>query len=403
MKSRWLSAALVVAGLGVGTAHGQLTPPLMLTPVGAARLPEPYPICEPLPPMMPGPLNTMTAPPGPPECISLPCGHNNASTEPAAPECAFYAAVGAQAWMRQGYGQKVMSVVDPFGLDTGILPPPTAPPFTNLASVRQTMQWGVTATIGYTWGSNQAVELVGSYVFEQNIGKKYVTNGQIDSFFINPPLGFEGNNGLWLQADTQEFQQHSTLASVEANYRYTNVGLLDCDLIIGVRYLNFKDNLDVITDDDGLTFPDAFGRGDPRRAAVLTWQDMNNILVAQVGLEYDRPICGRLWGGFTTKVGFGVDFAQSRQLLSRGDGFFGFDARHNTVVPYTQVYDLGAFLEWHFNDRCILRGGANFMWLVDVYLAQDQIDFNLKNRPGLNDSHGSVYFGGPVIEFRMLF
>ena len=329
MKRRWLGAALLAAGVAAGTAHGQA--PYMPTPVGAARIPEPYPITEPLPPMMPGPLNPYTLPPGPPDSLALPAGHSSAfQTENCAPEQAVFFHFGALALQREKLNSGVLAVQDPIGLDTGIIPA-GAPPLIDFNGVDEHMQWGAGGTIGYLFNGSCAIEATGKYLFSGDASKLFVAPGQIDSFFVNPPLGFEGDNGLWLQADQQRVQLTTRLASGEVNYRYTSPGLNEAELILGVRYVDFKENLDITTDDDGILFPLNNGQPDPRRVANYEVVSQNRIVGPQIGFEYDHPMCAYVSFGMTAKAAVGVDFATTNHRLVRGDGFLGFDVQEGTT------------------------------------------------------------------------
>ena len=70
---------------------------------------------------------------------------------------------------------------------------------------------------------------------------------------------------------------------------------------------------------------------------------------------------------------------------------------------FSQVYEVNAFLEAHLSDRIRLRAGYDLLWLVDIKVAQDQLDFNLANPQGQDNRHGNVYFQGPTVEFQLLF
>src|SRR5260370_31310074 len=121
MKSRWLGAALIAAGLGVGRLSAQSGS--LPTPVGTARIPEPVPVSEPPPQMMPGPLSPYTLPAVNTDCTSLPAGHSSAfQCEEYAHHNEAYFHVGAVGLEREKYGHKVMAVADPTGIDTGIFP-----------------------------------------------------------------------------------------------------------------------------------------------------------------------------------------------------------------------------------------------------------------------------------------
>ena len=403
MKSRWLGAVLMAAGLGVGRLSAQ---GYMPTPVGAARIPEPVPVCEPTPQMMPGPLSSYTLPAVQTDANSLPAGHSSAfQCEEYAhhDECYFH--IGGVSLDRENFGHKLFAVADPTGIDTGIFPV-GAPPLIDLHDTGSHAQWGVTATAGYIWGS-EAIEVTALYLFQHTVGATVVDPGRIDSFFFNPPLGFEGDNGMWLQADRMTNDFTSTLLSGEVNYRLSDVALNDFDLILGARYVNFRDKFTNFTDDDGITFPLANGLPDPTRQALYRSQTLNQMVGPQIGVEYDTMIWKYCYpnisAGFTAKAAYAVDFARTEHSLVRGDGFPGFSVQNNTINASSGIFEAGGFVEVHVTEKCRLRGGYNIIWLTGVKLAQDQIDFNLANPQGNDDRHGNVYFAGPTLELQFLF
>src|SRR5262249_33087512 len=79
MSRWWKRGAVVAAWLGLGTAV-PAQPPMYPSPVGATRMLEPLhyqPDCPP-PSLVPGPLNPLMAPAGPPDTLNLPADHTNA-------------------------------------------------------------------------------------------------------------------------------------------------------------------------------------------------------------------------------------------------------------------------------------------------------------------------------------
>ena len=123
MVRRWVSAAVIAGCLGLA--------PAAQAQVGPAPLPEPIPFCpDPGSNYVPGPMSAATAPPGPPDCLSLPNDGTGAfPCQCTEPECAVYFSVGAQMLQRQNLaGGGVLAVRDPGVLDTGIAPRPTPPP-----------------------------------------------------------------------------------------------------------------------------------------------------------------------------------------------------------------------------------------------------------------------------------
>src|SRR5437763_1230220 len=134
--------------------------------------------------------------------------------------------------------------------------------------------------------------------------------GPIDQLFRNPPIGFEGNNGLWLQADRVNTEFRSQMWSTEVNYRYTNAAVLEAELILGVRYVDLWESLNRFTDDDGISNPDPFGNPDPLRQAFYLTEVHNRIVAPQIGFEWGKSATHWFTVGVNAKAALGVDFAE---------------------------------------------------------------------------------------------
>jgi hypothetical protein len=106
--------------------------------------------------------------------------------------------------------------------------------------------------------------------------------------------------------------------------------------------------------------------------------------------------------GGIAKAGAGPNIININTFLTRGDGFVGFNNRHNTA-SLGQVYELTGFFDFHMLERLRFRAGYTAMWLVDVATASDQVDFNLANPYGRRNTHGSAFFHGPQMELQFLF
>jgi hypothetical protein len=404
-----MGAAAVAGWLGLGAAsYAQYMP----SPVGAARvMPEPLPCGPgggpppaPAPNLVPGPLNPADAPPGPPDPLSLPANHMSAfQCENWPPECAFYVNVGAMALQRQQLGAGAVAVVDTLnmGLDTGLGAENNAQLAQRFKDVVPGMNWGARATAGYIFG-DQAVELTAFHVFQQSVSAQVDNPGMLDSFFFNPPLGFEGDNGLWLQADRIITTFQSSLTNAELNYRCWNGGIRGLEFIAGVRYVDQREKLSIFTSDDDLTLQAAGLSSDPKRNATYSVATRNHILAPQVGIDYSTPLLCWLWFGFDGKAGVGPNWVNNTITLDRGDGFNGINDHHNHV-GFSQVYEVGAYLDFHILERLRLRGGYQAFWLVDVATSQDQIDFNLANTGGRQNYTGSIFYHGPMVELQFLF
>jgi hypothetical protein len=403
MNKWYVSVALLAAWLGqAGTATAQSIP----TPYGAARIPTSEPIpCGQTPNLVPGPISPLGAPPGPPPGYDYPADHTSAfqCEEYVRDEHCFFN-FGVVGMMRQKLGTGPIAFQDPQNLDTGVFPQGSQPTLTTLNDLSSRYDWGPKATIGYLW-QNESIEFTGFWIPKTGSTFDTVMPGRVDLFFFNPPVGFEGNNGLWLQADRVTTRFNYEVYNGEINYRYTNAGVLESELILGVRYLQLQEQLGIFTDDDGISLPGPGGVPDPTRQATYMVRAQNQIIAPQIGFECSCALVPGLVFGINGKAAVGANLVTLQNSLTRGDGFVGFNSqRHETVAP-GQIYEAGAFLDISLipTDRLHVRLGYNAMFLVNVATAEDQVNFNLANPVGNTSTHGNVFFHGPMAELQFLF
>jgi hypothetical protein len=417
MAKRWLGVTLIAAGLGlVPTARAQYLP----CPSAPQAMPEPMPMqpsvqkssntpSMPTPaqngPAYPGPLNGMLAPHGPSgEKIELPPDTKNAF-----PECpewdnngGFYAGLGALALQRQGLGHLPVAVRDPQNLDTGI--PPTFvqfPPLQmSLNQISTTFAFGPRVTLGWFQGP-EAIELTGYYIPDHHDSVSRVDPGRLDSFFINPPLGLEGDNNMWLQADEIRVTERTQIGSVELNYRTWGTMYNQIEYLFGLRYFDLLDRVDIYTDDDGFTIRDIIGRPDPTRQADYVARAHTHLIGPQLGWEGNLPLCGWLSIGAKAKGCWGANIVDVQRVLTRGDGFVGFKENCNEV-QFSSLYELGLFVDWFIWERGRLHVGYDAMFLVHAPEAQNEIEYNLAQPLGSVRENGNIFFHGPVLEMQIL-
>jgi hypothetical protein len=391
----------VVLGLPVA-ARAQYLP----SGPGPKPMPEPVP-CAPNGSTIPGPLNPIMAPPGPPDELSLPANHSSAFQCPEyAEHNPVYVYLGSLAYQRPrpDHGQVVFQDPALRGLDTGIRPIRQADLNNDVQDYDMLvpqMAFGVAATIGYQVG-DCALEATGFYVPRSNTHVDTVRQGRLDLNFFNPPLGFEGDNGLWLQADRVRTTLGTTLASGELNLRYIDKAFAGVEPLIGVRYLNVQEDLSIYTGDDDQAFLDINGHPDPTRQATYTIHTNNNIVAGQLGLELQYPVCCWLCLGGFAKGAWGWDLFQKTTTLTRGDGFLGFDERTHHD-QFAHVYELGCYLDFYILEQLRLRGGYNVMWVVNVPEAISQVNFDLANPNTFQKDNGSIFFHGPIVQLQFLF
>jgi hypothetical protein len=337
-------------------------------------------------------------------------------------------------------GTVIANVTQPTFFDTGNLPLPGAPSFGDYSEQTGGLSWGVTGTFGYRF-SDAAVEFDGFFI--PNNGTKSVlimsnqvgtpgpiTVNRIDSVFppvgtlvpgginnqdisnavasaytgaqlssrldvpfFNAPSGFEGDKGLWLQADRVITTFSSTLGNMEFNYRYWPSEQIS--LIAGLRYVLEREDFSVATQDDRQVT-------DGTTDAQYRITTHNQILVGQIGVDGFLPIgpCMGLGGFF--KAGWGNNWEAIDFSLTRGDGLVGFADRTRHEV-FSQVYETGIYLDLAIFERCRLHAGYNLFWVVNVAEAVPNINYDLSLPAGHPNFHSSLFYHGPVLQAEFIF
>jgi hypothetical protein len=310
--------------------------------------------------------------------------------------CGWYTTVGIMALQRQQTVHTPLILADPGNLDTGIVPPATAPLLQDIHDIRPEMRGGIQAAVGYFWDDSK-IELSGFYLPQSKAQVSQTVPGQLDSFFFNPPLGFEGDNGLWLQADTIRTSLRTELANGELNYHCWSCLFTGLHPLVGIRYFDLNERLQIATSDDSVML----GLPDPLHDATYTVRAQNQLLAAQLGVEYNQPILSWMGITATAKGAWGVDFAQIDYYLERGDGFVGLSSSRSETI-FSQLYEVGVFLDFYMGSRWHLRGGYQALWIYHVPVASSQLDFDLSQLNGVRNDNGSVFFQGPTLELQML-
>jgi hypothetical protein len=312
---------------------------------------------------------------------------------------ACYVCLGSRAMIRQGISHLPLAVVDTFtpGIDSGFPPPQGSPLAFDASSIRQTMDYGLDITLGCRWCDGQAIEVSGFYMPKVSKQASVSRPGQLDGLFLNNPVNFEGDAGLWLQADRMVAQLESTIGSAEINYRCSPVIGYGLDLLVGVRYFYLRERFSVITDDDGLTTG-----SDPTNVANYSVVTKNQIAAVQIGVDWEHPITRWLAFGWYAKAAGGANFLQVDVSLTRGDGLPGPEgSRRRTQFGY--LFDGGLYLDWFICERARLRGGYNALLVGNVADAPSQLSFDLSSPIGQVKNTGTIFYHGPSLSLHLLF
>lgn len=368
--------------------------------------PVPYKSSKPLPPLVPGPIDPRAAPPGPPPELSLPAGHSSAfQCENYAFHHNVYFHYGAIGLRRSDLGSGPTIVVDTNDLSGLDLINPGNPFQLGVAQtftqVQPNLEWGYAATVGII-GHSHSLELTGFYLPEQATTTGLTAPGMLNTFFVNPPVGFAGNNGLFTDADIITTSLQTALGSVEMNVRHYKA-FKHIEPIYGIRYMDLQERFSMFVDDDGLTFVNNLGQRNATRQATYSVRAVNRIVAPQFGIECQHKIVPGVAVGLYSKAAVGVNFAKTRITLNRGDGLvgLGFSGRHR--INISGIGDVGGYLDLYFLERFRARFGYQVLFMVNVLEAVDQIDFNLANPRGRQDNSSDIIYHGPRIEVQLLF
>ena len=399
MSRRWTGWALLVGWLGlVASARAQ------------APVPEPIP-CAPSMPAAPqavqGPLPPQLAPKGPCPDMVLPADIPGAFTDcPPEQETGTYFNIGSQGLLRQSLPEGSLAVVqthNPTNLKNGVKPRVERTLFTvqDYDDIRPDMNFGVEGTLGYQWGGN-AIELTGFWIGDNKASAETDIPGRLFLPFFHPPLGFEGDNGMWIHADRNRITLEQSLGNAEVNYRWWNQAIRSVQGILGVRYTDLEERFDSFTGDDDLTVHDINGNPDPTRQADYRVVSHNHLVAAQLGFEWNQPVCCWLTFTWQAKAALGCNFLDVHYTLTRGDGFIGRAAsRYETL--FSSEYESGFFLDFWLCERARLRAGYDLLWLANMAPAINQVNFDLAHPTSRKIQQDSVLYHGPLVEVEFLF
>jgi hypothetical protein len=407
MAKWWLGMALIAVGFGNSAGAQDPNMPLQRHPA----MPEPVPY-YPSGPAADAQSSSMPhiGDMQPDSPLALPGNLPNAwSKDTGYDPAGWYGTLGYLGLFRQSLSNGAAIALDTGsgGVDTGAVPTAATPVIANFRDFSPGYMSGVKATLGYHCDTS-AFEVSGFYMGQSSNTSEFTAPGQLDTFFNvggsfhNAPLGFEGDNGMWLQADVMRITIKQALGSAEANYRWWLTHESDFSWSLGVRYLNVYERLGFFTGDDDLTVLDTSGRPDPTRQATYTTTTSNNIVAPQLGLQWEKTVGCYLAFNLTAKGAWGVNFSNVDVLLERGDGFVGFNTSRSDTL-FSQLYEMGINLDIYLAERARLRVGYQMLWVVDVPTAVGQLDYDLSHTKGQVNNNGSIFYHGPMVELHVLF
>ena len=433
MSKWWMSVTLAALGAFATTSPAQQFPFMGGGQGGQGGMPEPLPISptmqgDPMMPMpgmggipgmggMPGPggMPGMMPPDGgmgmpagypggpggmPPGALATGAGLDPRQVPPG-PQLSsrWYGGIGYMGLMRGKLDHSALATQDPNsgGVDTGSATF-GGPTLVDANDINPRIGSGFTAMIGKQWG-DYAVEFGGFYISQVSSSKQIEDKGSINAPFGNPPVGFEGDNGLWLQGDVFRATLTDQIGSAELNFRTWHTWCPYISTTYGVRYFDVLERFNQFMGDDDLTVLDINGHPDPTRQATYYATAHNRIIAPQLGIDFNYPLGMWLAVDLSAKGAWGVNFLETDIELQRGDGLIGRLGGHSDTV-FSQLYEMGFNFDVFITPHSRIRAGYNVMWALDVGEALGQVNYDLSKTPSHPNHDGDMFFHGPSVQFQ---
>jgi hypothetical protein len=384
MRKWWLGVAVVALGLSqASNSRAQL-------PAGPDRpkMPEPVPCANGS--TIPGPLNPIMAPPGPPDELSLPADAPYAfDCNPPRPDSCCYVVTGAMALQRWRPNDLPIAQFNTHnhGVGVGTTTDRNAPVLLDEHDLFVNYMWGPRATVGYTC-DDAAVEVTGWVIPDDKVFRSVSgTPGSIFTPFHNAPPGFGGlPSNVFSNASSVTETLKETLYDGEVNFRCWERCVNSPELLFGVRYLDMQEDFNILTQQN-------------TASASYTTKVHNRLLGPQFGIEYECKPLRWVGVGFSAKGAWGVNLLHTEATLGEA-----FDTQRNAVT-WSHLYELVGYLELTAlsSERLKFRLGWDAMWFLHVAEAGQQVDFNLHNTAGTRRETGNIFYQGPVIEMQLIF
>jgi len=304
---------------------------------------------------------------------------------------------------RQRMKDHVLAVVDPFTFDDSQAAPPGSPVALSFKDVDQSYRPGYRLTVGL-YHEDWMAEVSGFYIGSHTNSKRVVRPGQLDSFFFNPPVGFEGTgfagtnqSFLWDNADIMDLRFRTSMFNLELNCKcFGGSDDVEGFWLVGFRFVDLPQHLLFRTDDDALQLGFI-----PETVADYSVNSHNRLMGPQIGGGWSWKIWDHLSWGIDTKAGLFANYVDMNVKLTRGDGLVGIDGGRSkwglTTLTDSMVHlDLNGTW-WQ------IRAGYNILWFWGLATAQDQLDFNLADTNGRGDVEGSVFYQGFQFSLNLIF
>lgn len=270
----------------------------------------------------------------------------------------------------------------------------------NVTDVSSGLNNGLQAFIGLQDDCrNMIFEIGGFYTVNTATSRSFESLGRLDSPYINAPVGFQDNAGLWTNADYMNLYYKNSIYSGEANLRFfgTCWRTLDVNYLIGFRYIKLQDSLQHYTIDDDLQLL----VDDPTTRARLNWRAANDMLGLQIGWGLTQRLT-QVWSlSWDQKIAFLCNTATTTSSLVRDDGLIGYESSISSK-RFAQAYETGLYLDMS-SGNMRLRAGYDLKIYVGVATADGLFNYDLQTAPTTRNTTDTVIYHGPSISLEFVF
>lgn len=187
----------------------------------------------------------------------------------------------------------------------------------------------------------------------------------------------------YIFADKIHIDYESSIYNAEANYTQTIAGL---KLLTGFRYVRLNESFD-------LNSTVALQNGQNSSSDYLI-RAKNNLMGGQIGIGFDSQ-WDRLTVDMLTKWGVYANVAEQNTLMKDFNNTVVIRnfQDHTTAVSVLGEIQLNA--SYRIFDWLSIRGGYRFMWINNLALAPNQLDFGTGPTAGASvDAHDYLYIHG---------
>lgn len=215
---------------------------------------------------------------------------------------------------------------------------------------------------------------------------------------------------LWTDGELAVIDYDFDMQGAELAYR-RNIFVFerndwDLELILGVRYIALDEKFNFFFADIAgpetiarnpfdrrLANPEQF-RAQPSSEASATYIAgiENDIVGPEIGINAKYPFLYIFEFDILSKAGFAANFLRNQQAVIRGDGLELYNYQ-KTVHSTSGFFEGHLGLKMNLHKNFSLHAGWEYLWLINIGTAINQIEFDLTRRPRPSNEEKILWHG----------